>query len=64
MAVNMTPFVDIEFLPWYAPGERMLRCEGNTGCGALVMTDDAERHKAFHQDLLDVLTGLALAADL
>jgi hypothetical protein len=56
--------VEIEFLPWYQPETAMLRCGGKTGCGALVMSDDAERHLQYHQDLLDLLVYMAQIAGL
>lgn len=65
MALNIQPGkVEVDFLPWYQPNVAMLRCEGRTGCGALVMSDDAERHVRHHQDVLDVLVALAMAARL
>lgn len=42
----------VEFLPFHQPGNSMLRCEGAQGCGALVMSDDAERHERWHLDQL------------
>lgn len=39
----------IEFLPWYKVNNEMLRCDGADGCGALVMSDDAEKHLAWHK---------------
>lgn len=48
MALN----VNVEFLPWYQPDTAMLRCSGKGGCGALVMSDDAEQHLKFHEVLL------------
>jgi hypothetical protein len=40
---------DIEFLPWYVVNNSMLRCEGDEGCGSLLMSDDVDRHLAWHR---------------
>lgn len=39
----------IEFMPWYRPGADLLRCSGDGGCGALIMSGDAEIHVKWHE---------------
>lgn len=39
----------IEFLPWYVTGASMVRCEGDDGCGTLLLEADAEKHVKWHK---------------
>lgn len=41
----------IEFLPWYKPGADLVRCGGDEGCGALLMSGDTEIHLRWHERL-------------
>lgn len=39
----------IEFQPWYNAGQQLVRCGGDSGCGALLLDGDAELHTQFHE---------------
>lgn len=39
----------IEFMPWYQAGEGIVRCEGDEGCGTLLLSGDTERHVKWHK---------------
>lgn len=41
----------IEFMRWYQPGGELVRCGGDGGCGALVVSGDAEVHLKWHERL-------------
>lgn len=49
----------IEFLPWYQPNQNMLRCGGDGGCGALLVSGDAELHTKWHTRI-DYIEALAI----
>ena len=38
----------IEFMPMYVPATEMVRCAGDDGCGALLISGDAEMHQNWH----------------
>lgn len=41
----------IEFLAWYHAGSDLVRCGGDGGCGALLVSGDTELHKAWHEKI-------------
>lgn len=42
----------IEFMPWYTPGESdLVRCGGDEGCGALLVSGDTEMHLRWHKKM-------------
>lgn len=41
----------IEFMPWYHVGSTLLRCSGDRGCGALVVSGDTEVHLRWHEEI-------------
>jgi hypothetical protein len=41
--------VKIEFMPWYEAGESILRCGGDDGCGAMLVSGDTEVHMKHHK---------------
>ncbi len=36
----------IEYLPWYNPGEHVLRC---LSCGSMIGSGDTETHTSWHE---------------
>lgn len=53
----------IELMPWYKPGESLLRCGGEDGCGALLIAGDAEVHARWHQRVKRIEDRLDRPAD-
>ena len=41
----------IEFMPWYEAGTALFRCGGDGGCGALLVSGDAELHIRWHRNI-------------
>lgn len=41
----------IEFLPWYQAGSDLVRCGGDDGCGALLVSGDTELHQKWHEKI-------------
>lgn len=44
----------VEFFPWYEAGASLLRCSGDAGCGALLVSGDTEVHMKWHKRLDDI----------
>ena len=44
----------IEFMPWYGANQQLVRCGGDGGCGAVLMSGDTELHQRWH-DKIDIL---------
>jgi hypothetical protein len=53
----------IEYLPWYSPGENLMRCGGDMGCGALLVAGDTELHTKWHKRLYRAEAWLDRPAD-
>jgi hypothetical protein len=43
--------MNIVYLRWYSPGDEMVRCEGDDGCAALIVSGDAEKHTKWHEKI-------------
>jgi hypothetical protein len=39
----------VEFHPWYQPGQQLVRCSGDDGCGCLLAEGDVQLHMKWHE---------------